>query len=86
MNVDLGFIEWCIGGILTVGAAVSGYLYSELNKADKEQADKLAEFKTHVAATYSTRSEMKDLGADLKREIRETADDLKDFIKATIKP
>ena len=86
MNVDLGLLEWAIGGILTMGAMVSGYLYRELKESDRELSEKLADFKTHVAGTYTPRAEIKEIVADLKREMREMAEDIKDFIEAKIKP
>lgn len=85
MNVDLGFLEWCLGGILTIGAMVSGYLYRELKEADREIGKELSEFKTYVAGAYSPRAEIKDIVADLKREMRENTENIKDFIEAKIK-
>jgi hypothetical protein len=84
MNVDIQVVLWGIGGILTAGAMMSGYLYRELKEADKTNTKELSEFKTHVAATYTPRSETDRMIDLVRQDIKNTAEDIKDFIDAKL--
>ena len=84
MNVDIQVVLYCVGGILTGGAMISGYLYKELKDADKETAAQLNEFKTHVAANYTPRTETDRMIDLVRQDIKNTAEDIKDFIDAKL--
>ncbi len=81
MNVELGTIEWIIGALLTGGAGVITYLF----RSDRQQSKDLSEFKTHVAGNYVPRPEVNEMIASVKQQIRDSAEDIKDFIEAKIK-
>lgn len=93
MNVDFGSIlQAATSAICTVAAPfycayreLKGMIAANTRNIDSHGRE-LGDFKTEVAKTYAPRSEMTDtvaaLKQDLKQEIRNNTQDLKDFIDA----
>ena len=65
-----------IGLILTIVVPLVAYLNSMATKTRNE----LNDHKTHVAETYSTKNDVKELGDRMERQFTKSFDNLKEFL------
>lgn len=56
-------------------------LLVSLFNAHKHTAKELSSHQTHVAETYATKNDVKDLGDRMERQMKDGFDDIKDLIK-----
>jgi sensor histidine kinase regulating citrate/malate metabolism len=65
-----------VGVFLTIAVPLIAYLNSVTHKTSTE----LSNHKTHVAETYATKNDVKDLGDRMERQMRDGFDNLKELL------
>jgi sensor histidine kinase regulating citrate/malate metabolism len=65
-----------VGLVLTIVVPLIAYLNSVTHKTRNE----LSSHKTHVAETYATKNDVKDLGDRMERQMRDGFDNLKELL------
>lgn len=76
MDMDLKTVVAIIGLVLSVIVPLVAYLNSVATKARNEISD----HKTHVAETYATKDDVKDLGDRVERQMKSGFENLKLFL------
>lgn len=89
-----GLAKWIMGGFITIGVAVGGWLWRQAIADIKDLEDNVnahalntEKFKTHVAETYSTKSDLVNVHQQLRdtmSRVHERIDSVDEGVKTLI--
>jgi hypothetical protein len=67
-------------GLASLVLAIVGPLVAYLNSVATKTRNELNDHKTHVAETYATKNDVKELGDRMERQFTKSFDNLKEFL------
>ena len=75
-------IDWIKIGLTVAGIVLTVLIpiLVSLFNTQKHQAKELSDHKTHVAETYATKDDMKDLGDRIERQMKDGFNNLKELL------